>query len=99
VNTLSRVARIYKVAVVITNQVQSIPSDPMRSFNDEIPTGGNILGHACTYRVSLKRSSFENVYVTIVKSPYGSQSYPYALCVISDRGIEDKSDGTYNNFE
>jgi len=48
---LLRIAEIYNIALVVTNQVQSAPDtffgDPTR------PTGGNVIGHASTYRVYL----------------------------------------------
>src|SRR5437773_513705 len=52
---LIRLAEVYNIAVVVTNQVQSQPdnfagSDPLRV------TGGNIMGHGSTYRILLRKA-------------------------------------------
>ena len=48
---LLRISEIYNIAIIVTNQVQSAPDtffgDPTK------PTGGNVIGHASTYRVYL----------------------------------------------
>jgi DNA repair protein RadA len=45
---LIRLAEIYNIAVVLTNQVQASPDSTFGS-NDSLKTaGGNIMGHACT---------------------------------------------------
>jgi DNA repair protein RadA len=50
-----RQAEVYNVAVVVSNQIQSQPDvllgDPTR------PTGGNVIAHACTYRIYLKKAA------------------------------------------
>lgn len=84
IHRLLRLAEIYNVAVVVTNQVQSQPDtffgDPTR------PAGGHVIAHACTYRVQLKKAGVERS-ATIVDSPY----HPYSDCrfIISEKGIED----------
>ncbi|UCD72555.1 MAG: DNA repair and recombination protein RadA, partial [Candidatus Bathyarchaeota archaeon] len=49
IHRLLRFAEIYNIAVVVTNQVQTKPDtffgDPTK------PTGGNVIAHACTYRI------------------------------------------------
>ena len=64
---LLRIAEIYKVAVIITNQVSSSPDqfygDPVKA------TGGNIIGHNSTYRIYLKKSG-QNRIAEMVDSPY-----------------------------
>ncbi len=51
---LVRLAEIFNIAVVITNQVQSSPDtffgDPTKA------AGGNIVGHSSTYRIYLRKS-------------------------------------------
>ena len=84
-STLSRIARIYKVAVVITNQMQSIPS----GYNEDNSSGGNILSHNSTHRVRLNKSGFGNVYATIIKSPYHASNVPDAKFIITNKGIDD----------
>jgi DNA repair protein RadA len=64
---LLRVAEIYDVAVVITNQVQEQPDimfgDPTK------PVGGHVVAHAVTYRIYLKKSKKNIRIAMIVDSP------------------------------
>jgi DNA repair protein RadA len=84
IHRLLRVAEIYNVAVVVTNQVQAQPDvffgDPTK------PAGGHVIGHACTYRIYLKKAGQERV-ATIIDSPY----HPYSdtRFIISEKGVED----------
>jgi len=81
---LLRIAEIYNIALVVTNQVQSAPDtffgDPTR------PTGGNVIGHASTYRVYLKKSG-ENRIARMVDSPY----HPYGdvRFTVNEKGVDD----------
>src|SRR6185503_2482747 len=56
---LLRISEIYNIAIIVTNQVQSAPDtffgDPTK------PTGGNVIGHASTYRVYLRKSGENRV--------------------------------------
>jgi DNA repair protein RadA len=81
---LVRVASMYNVAVVVTNQVIS---DPGVMFGDPTkPVGGHIVGHASTYRLSLKKAGHDRI-VTMVDSP----SHPYRgeRFLIDESGIKD----------
>jgi DNA repair protein RadA len=68
---LVRLAEIFNIAIVITNQVQSSPDtffgDPTKA------TGGNILGHSSTYRIYLRKSGEHRV-ARMIDSPY----HPYS---------------------
>jgi len=68
---LIRLSEIFNIAIVITNQVQSSPDtffgDPTKA------AGGNVLGHASTYRIYLKKSG-ENRVARMIDSPY----HPYS---------------------
>jgi len=81
---LLRIAEIYNVAVVVTNQVQSQPDlffgDPNK------PSGGNVMAHACTYRIHLKKVGQDRKAV-IVDSPY--HPYSEAIFSIGDKGVVD----------
>ncbi|MBS7624443.1 DNA repair and recombination protein RadA [Candidatus Bathyarchaeota archaeon] len=82
---LLRLAEAYNLAVVITNQVQANPAafftDPNR------PAGGNIMAHACTHRVYLRKGS-KNVRVAkIIDSPYLPERE--ANFIITEKGIAD----------
>lgn len=43
-SSLSNIARMHGIAVVVTNQIQSIP-DPL-TRNENNPTGGNVMAHS-----------------------------------------------------
>jgi len=86
---LIRLAEIYNIAIVITNQVQSSPDtffgDPTKA------TGGNIVGHASTYRIYLRKSG-ENRIAKIMDSPY----HPYSdtRFTVTERGADDLEEQT-----
>ncbi len=84
VHRLLRLAEIFNIAVVVTNQVQSKPDtffgDPTR------PAGGHVIAHACTYRIYLKKSGPRRT-ATIVDSP--CHPYSDAMFQISENGVED----------
>src|SRR5919197_1047856 len=79
-----RLAEIYNIAVVITNQVQSSPDtffgDPTKA------AGGNVLGHASTYRIYLRKSG-ENRIAKMIDSPY--HPYSDARFTVNERGADD----------
>ena len=87
---LIRLAEIYNVAVVLTNQVQSQPdsffggvgsgSDPTRA------AGGNIMGHASTYRIFLRKAGRDRIAI-MVDSPH--HAYGQTRFTISEKGIQD----------
>ncbi len=84
IHRLIRQAEVYNIAVVVSNQVQTQPDvffgDPTK------PTGGNVIAHACTYRIYLKKAGQERI-ATIVDSPY--HPYSEARFRITEKGIED----------
>jgi DNA repair protein RadA len=81
---LVRVAEIFNVAIVITNQVLSSPDtffgDPTKA------AGGNVLGHTSTYRIYLRKSG-ENRIAKMIDSPY----HPYSdiRFTVNEKGIDD----------
>ena len=81
---LVRVAEIFNVAVVITNQVLSSPDtffgDPTKA------AGGNVIGHTSTYRIYLRKSG-ENRIAKMIDSPY----HPYSdiRFTVNEKGIDD----------
>jgi DNA repair protein RadA len=54
---LSRLAEVHNLAVVVTNQVQSQPDDFSAGRDSLRATGGNVMGHATTYRILKKDSN------------------------------------------
>ena len=79
-----RLAEIFNIAVVITNQVQSSPDtffgDPTKA------AGGNVVAHSSTYRIYLRKSG-ENRLAKMMDSPY----HPYSdtRFTINDKGADD----------
>jgi DNA repair protein RadA len=79
-----RLAEIFNIAVVITNQVQSSPDtffgDPTKA------AGGNIIAHSSTYRLYLRKSG-ENRIAKMMDSPY----HPYSdtRFTINEKGADD----------
>jgi len=82
---LLRIAQALNLAVVVTNQVQANPQaffgDPMR------PAGGNIMAHASTHRIMLKKSSQGLRVAKVIDSPYLPESETYFR--ITEKGVED----------
>lgn len=64
---LMRVAEQHNLAVYVTNQVMS---DPAQMFGDPTKAiGGNIVGHACTYRIYLRRGKKDSRVAKLIDSP------------------------------
>jgi DNA repair protein RadA len=84
---LIRLSEIFNIAIVITNQVQSSPDtffgDPTKA------AGGNVLGHASTYRIYLKKSG-ENRVARMIDSPY--HPYSDARFTLNEKGADDLED-------
>jgi DNA repair protein RadA len=85
---LLRISEIYNVAIIVTNQVQSAPDtffgDPTK------PTGGNVIGHASTYRVYLRKSG-ENRIAKMIDSPY--HPYSEVRFTINEKGTDNLDEG------
>ncbi len=82
---LLRLAEVYNLAVIVTNQAQANPN----AFfgNPNRPAGGHVMAHACTHRVMLRKSKGAKRIARVFDSPY----IPERECVfrISEKGIED----------
>ena len=88
--TLQRLADEFGIAVVITNQVVAqVDGGPMMAYNPDPkkPIGGNIIAHASTTRLSLKKGRGE----TRVCKIYDSPCLPESDCLfaITEQGIGD----------
>ncbi len=82
---LLRIAQALNLAVVVTNQVQA---NPQAFFGDPIrPAGGNIMAHASTHRIMLKKSSQGLRVAKVIDSPYLPESETYFR--ITEKGVED----------
>jgi len=87
---LIRLSEAYNLSVVLTNQVQANPAtffgDPNR------PAGGNIMAHACTHRVYLRKGAKGTRVARVIDSPYLPEKT--ARFMITDRGIADTDEET-----
>jgi DNA repair protein RadA len=83
-HTILRLAEIYNIAVVVTNQVQAAPDfffgDPTR------PTGGHVVAHTSTYRVYLRKAAKSRV-ARMVDSPYHPERE--VVFIINEKGVDD----------
>ena len=90
--TLQRLADEFGIAVVITNQVVAqVDGGPSAMFNPDPkkPIGGNIIAHASTTRLSLKKGRGETRICKIYDSPCLPESD--CLFAINADGIGDPS--------
>ncbi|MCJ1441282.1 MAG: recombinase rad51 [Stictis urceolatum] len=88
--TLQRLADEFGIAVVITNQVVAqVDGGPSAMFNPDPkkPIGGNIIAHASTTRLSLKKGRGETRICKIYDSPCLPESD--CLFAINEDGIGD----------
>lgn len=85
---LLRIAEVYNIPVVVTNQVISSPD--VFFGPTEKPAGGHIIAHLSTNRVFIRKSKKNLRIAKIIDSPY----LPETECafVISEKGIEDTSE-------
>ena len=82
---ISRIAEIYNVAVLITNQVMVSPSV---MFGDPVkPIGGTTLGHTSTHRIYLRKGGKDKIVAKLVDSPNNAQNE--AVLTLTRAGVED----------
>jgi meiotic recombination protein DMC1 len=87
-SSLIKVAEEFNVAVFISNQVVSDPGAAMSFVADpKKPVGGNILGHASTTRLSLRKGRGNERICKIYDSPMLPESE--ATFALSDGGVTD----------
>ena len=82
---LTRIAEVYNIALVLTNQIQSNPDATFAGETTKV-AGGNILAHATTYRIFFKKAGHNRVAV-LQDSPY--HEYGSVKFRISEKGIVD----------
>jgi len=88
---LQKIAEEYNVAVFITNQMTSDPGATMSFVADpKKPIGGNIIAHASTTRLYLRKGRGENRIAKIYDSPDMPESE--ATFSITTGGINDAKD-------
>ncbi len=86
IHDLSRIADMYDIAVVVTNQVMARPD----TFFGEptIPIGGHIVGHGCNYRVFLRKAKGGKRIARIIDAP-DLEEREATFVIVSD-GIRDE---------
>ena len=62
---LIRLDEIYNVAVVYTNQVQAQPDNLFGGFDSMRAAGGNMMAHASTYRIFLRKAGSYEIVVRL----------------------------------
>ena len=82
---LIRLAEIYNIAIVLTNQVQTTPDNTFENPSVKA-AGGNIMGHACTYRIFLRKAGRDRIAI-MVDSPH--HAYSQVKFTISEKGVEN----------
>jgi len=82
--TLMKVAQSIKATVIYTNQMISNPDPYKKSL---IPTGGNIMGHAATTRLEVRKGRENNRIIKLTKSPYLPEAQ--AAFLITKEGVSD----------
>ncbi|CAM9169683.1 unnamed protein product [Ectocarpus fasciculatus] len=87
---LTRMAEEFGVAVVLTNQVVANPDGMSFAKDNTKPIGGNIIAHASTTRLKLRKGRGENRICMVYDSP----TLPETECAFSlgAAGIEDAKD-------
>src|ERR671938_570578 len=94
---LIRLAEVYNVAVVLTNQVQASPDSTFGGNDSLKAAGGNIMGHACTYRIVLRKVGRDRLAITF-DSPH--HAYSQVKFTISEKGVENaEARAAVNNSE
>jgi DNA repair protein RadA len=83
---LVRIAQTYNIAVVVTNQVNTVRNSQTR-YHDT-PVGGNAMRHAVTYGVCLSTHPGGLIhYARILHSPYHPEKD--TVFYIRDKGVVD----------
>jgi DNA repair protein RadA len=83
---LNRLAEVHNIAVVVTNQVQSQPDDFSAGRDGLHATGGNVMGHATTYRILLRKAGKTRIAI-MIDSPY--HMYDQTKFSITEAGVQD----------
>jgi len=83
---LMKLAETYNLAVYVTNQVMA---NPAQMFGDPTTAiGGNIVGHASTYRMYLRRGKQGSRVAKLIDSPNLPDNE--AVYFVNDAGVVDK---------
>jgi DNA repair protein RadA len=84
-HTLMKLAEQHNLAVYVTNQVMA---NPAMMFGDPTtPIGGNIVGHASTYRIYLRRGKKDSRVAKLIDSPNLPDNE--TVFMITEKGLMD----------
>ena len=84
---IKNISFYFRCVVLFTNQVQS---DPSVMFGDPVkPIGGNIVAHASTYRVYLKKSGKKRIARMVDSPEHEQKDASYTLTI---KGIDNAED-------
>lgn len=87
IHGLKNIAKVYGIAVIVTNQVMASP----QGFGDPIkPVGGNVLAHASTYRIYIKKSSKNKRVAKFDDSPMHDQTE--VVFALTAKGVAENED-------
>jgi len=85
-HNLTKLAETYNLAVYVTNQVMT---NPAQMFGDPtVAIGGNIVGHASTYRIYLRRGKKGSRVAKLIDSPNLPDNE--TIFWVSDAGVVDE---------
>ena len=86
---LRRIAETYRFPILVTNQVQVKPNELLE--NSIVPAGGNIVAHACTSRVFLRKAKGNKRIARLIDDP----ALPEAETVfrITENGVKEDTSG------
>jgi len=85
IHKLLRLAELYNCAVVVTNQIQS---NPQAFFGDpNRPAGGNVVAHASTHRLYIRKGKANTRVIHVIDSPYLPEGE--TRFAITAMGVED----------
>ena len=83
---LAKISRTHKLTVVYTNQMMDNPGAMFQKAAG-IAVGGNIMGHAATTRLEIRKGRLDKRIVGLTKSPYLPEGE--AVIRITTMGVED----------
>lgn len=83
---LSKIAQVHKLTVIYTNQMMDDPAALFQKAAGKA-VGGNIMGHAATTRMEIRKGRREQRIVGLTKSPYLPEGE--AVIRITEAGVED----------
>ncbi len=82
---LQKLAEQHNLAIYVTNQVMS---DPAQMFGDPTKAiGGNIVGHACTFRMYIRRGKKDSRVIKLIDSPNLPDNE--TVFMIEESGLKD----------